>query len=107
MKADDTYMRALAAAGISVGDIDFVMCTHLHPDHVGWNTRLENGVWVPTFGRARYLIGRHEYDVAEHAIANGENENDHPVFNESVLPIVEAGLVEYVDDGFQIDHGVV
>ena len=49
MKTDDTYARALAAAGISVGDIDYVMCTHLHVDHVGWNTRLENGRWVPTF----------------------------------------------------------
>jgi glyoxylase-like metal-dependent hydrolase (beta-lactamase superfamily II) len=83
------------------------MCTHLHPDHVGWNTRLESGIWVPTFRRARYLIGRHEYEVAQRAIAKGENEDDRPVFNESVLPVVEAGLVEYVDDGFQIDHGVV
>src|SRR6266568_1793331 len=48
MKSDDTYMRGLAAAGFAVGDIDFVMCTHLHVDHVGWNTRLENGHWVPT-----------------------------------------------------------
>jgi glyoxylase-like metal-dependent hydrolase (beta-lactamase superfamily II) len=48
MKTDDTYARALAAAGISVGDIDYVMCTHLHVDHVGWNTRLDNGRWVPT-----------------------------------------------------------
>src|SRR5581483_1282450 len=47
MKTDDTYMRALNAAGFSAGDIDFVMCTHLHVDHVGWNTRLENGRWVP------------------------------------------------------------
>ena len=52
MKTDDTYMRALKAAGFSVNDIDFVMCTHLHVDHVGWNTRLENGRWVPTFPNA-------------------------------------------------------
>jgi glyoxylase-like metal-dependent hydrolase (beta-lactamase superfamily II) len=57
LKTDDSYMRALAAAGFSVGDIDFVMCTHLHPDHVGWNTRLENGRWVPTFPNARYVFG--------------------------------------------------
>src|SRR5262249_27221410 len=56
MKTDDTYMRALAAAGLSVGDIDYVMCTHLHVDHVGWNTRLENGRWVPTFPRARHVF---------------------------------------------------
>ena len=62
MKTDDTYMRALAAAGFSVGDIDFVMCTHLHVDHVGWNTRLENGRWVPTFPNARYVFGKSEFD---------------------------------------------
>jgi glyoxylase-like metal-dependent hydrolase (beta-lactamase superfamily II) len=59
-KTDDTYMRALAAAGFAVGDIDFVMCTHLHVDHVGWNTRLENGRWVPTFPKARYVFADRE-----------------------------------------------
>src|SRR5215204_7690305 len=49
MKRDDTFMRGLAAHGLSVADIDLVMCTHLHADHVGWNTRLEEGRWVPTF----------------------------------------------------------
>src|SRR6267143_1311396 len=63
MKSDDTYLRALAAAGCSVGDIDFVMCTHLHVDHVGWNTRLENGRWVPTFPNARYVFGKNEFDA--------------------------------------------
>ena len=62
MKTDDTYMRALAAADVSVGDIDFVMCTHLHVDHVGWNTRLENGRWVPTFPNARYVFAKSEFD---------------------------------------------
>src|SRR5258706_5377069 len=62
MKTDDTYMRALAAAGFSVGDIDFVMCTHLHVDHVGWNTRLENGRWGPTFPNARYVFAKNEFD---------------------------------------------
>jgi glyoxylase-like metal-dependent hydrolase (beta-lactamase superfamily II) len=49
MKTGRTYMSARASAGIAVEDIDYVMCTHLHPDHVGWNTRLDNGRWVPTF----------------------------------------------------------
>ena len=62
MKTDDNYARALAAAGFSVGDIDYVMCTHLHVDHVGWNTRLENGRWVPTFPNARYVFGTTEFD---------------------------------------------
>ncbi len=62
MKTDDTFMRGLNAAGFSAGDIDFVMCTHLHVDHVGWNTRLEGGRWVPTFPNARYIFGKTEYD---------------------------------------------
>src|SRR5437868_714200 len=57
MKTDDTYMRALAASGFSVADI-----AHLHVDHVGWNTRLENGRWVPTFPKARYVFGKSEFD---------------------------------------------
>ena len=59
-KKDDTFMRGLAAAGLTVHDIDFVMCTHLHVDHVGWNTRLENGRWVPTFPKARYVFADRE-----------------------------------------------
>jgi glyoxylase-like metal-dependent hydrolase (beta-lactamase superfamily II) len=58
MKNDQTYMSALASAGIAVEDIDYVMCTHLHPDHVGWNTRLENGRWVPTFPHASHCHAR-------------------------------------------------
>ena len=73
MKTDDTYMRALAASGFSVNDIDFVMCTHLHVDHVGWNTRLENGRWMPTFPKARYVFGKTEFDywTKENAKARG------------------------------------
>src|SRR5262245_42881481 len=56
------YERNLAAAGLTVSDIDFVMCTHLHVDHVGWNTRLDGGRWVPTFPKARYLFAERELD---------------------------------------------
>ncbi|MBV9569586.1 MAG: MBL fold metallo-hydrolase, partial [Hyphomicrobiales bacterium] len=68
MKTDDRFMKGLAAAGFRVEDIDFVMCTHLHVDHVGWNTRLENGRWVPTFPNARYVFSETEYKhwAAEH-----------------------------------------
>ena len=101
MKTDDTYMRALEASGFSVNDIDFVMCTHLHVDHVGWNTRLENGRWVPTFPKARYVFGRGEFDywTKENAKA--------PVapFADSVLPVVEANKAQIVQNDFSIgDH---
>jgi glyoxylase-like metal-dependent hydrolase (beta-lactamase superfamily II) len=101
MKIDDTYMRGLAAAGVSVDDIDVVMCTHLHVDHVGWNTRLENGRWVPTFPKARYVFGQREYQhwTAQNAKA------EVPPFTDSVLPVVEAGKADIVTDDFAIgDH---
>ena len=101
MKTDDTYLRALAAAGFSVGDIDYVMCTHLHVDHVGWNTRLENGRWLPTFPNARYVFGKDEFDYWTEQNAKAEV----PPFADSVLPVVEAKRAEIVRDDFEIgDH---
>jgi glyoxylase-like metal-dependent hydrolase (beta-lactamase superfamily II) len=101
MKTDDTYMRGLAAAGISVNDIDYVMCTHLHVDHVGWNTRLENGRWVPTFPKARYVFARTEFDYWVETNAK----TPVPPIEDSVLPIVEAKRHEVVgDEGAIGDH---
>lgn len=101
MKTDESYMRALKAAGFSVGDINYVMCTHLHVDHVGWNTRMENGRWVPTFPKARYVFGKSEYDYWHEQNAKAEV----PPFTDSVLPIVEAKRAELVGNDFAIgDH---
>ena len=101
MKTDDAYMRGLAAAGFSVDDIDFVMCTHLHVDHVGWNTRLNNGRWVPTFPKARYVFARTEFDYWTEQNAK----TPVPAFVDSVLPIVEARRHEIVASDHQIgDH---
>jgi glyoxylase-like metal-dependent hydrolase (beta-lactamase superfamily II) len=101
MKTDDTYLRGLAGAGFSVDDIDFVMCTHLHVDHVGWNTRLENGRWVPTFPKARYVFARQEFDYWTEQNAKGPV----PPFVDSVLPVVEAKRHEIVGNDHQIgDH---
>jgi glyoxylase-like metal-dependent hydrolase (beta-lactamase superfamily II) len=98
-KADDVYLTALAAAGLGVEDIDIVMCTHLHADHVGWNTRLENGRWVPTFPNARYI-----FTAAEYAHWHAANATA-PVapFNDSVLPIVEAQRADMVRGDHVID----
>jgi glyoxylase-like metal-dependent hydrolase (beta-lactamase superfamily II) len=101
MKTDNVYMRGMATAGLSVDDIDFVMCTHLHVDHVGWNTRLDNGRWVPTFPNARYIFGKDEFDywTAQNATAPV------PPFVDSVLPVVEAKRAEIVRSDYEIgDH---
>src|SRR4051812_19845159 len=101
MKTDDIYMRALAAAGFSLADVDYVMCTHLHVDHVGWNTRMENGRWVPTFPNARYVFASTEFDYWTEQNAKVAV----PAFVDSVLPVVEAGRSEAVDNSFEIgDH---
>jgi len=101
MKTDDTYLRGLAAAGFSVGDIDFVMCTHLHVDHVGWNTRLEAGRWVPTFPNARYVFAETEFNYWTEQNAKAAV----PPFADSVLPVVEARRAEIVRNDFAIgDH---
>jgi glyoxylase-like metal-dependent hydrolase (beta-lactamase superfamily II) len=101
MKTDDTYARGLKAAGISVDEIDYVMCTHLHVDHVGWNTRLENGRWVPTFSNARYIFAKSEFDYWTETNAKTEV----PPFTDSVLPVVEAKKAEVVGNDFAIgDH---
>ncbi len=101
MKTDNTYMRALATAGFSVDDIDYVMCTHLHVDHVGWNTRLQDDRWVPTFPNARYVFAKGEFDYW----TEQHGRTPVPPFADSVLPIVEAKRAEIVRSDFEIgDH---
>jgi len=102
-KSDDTYMQALAAIGIAPGDIDFVLCTHLHSDHVGWNTRLENGRWVPTFPNARYVFSERELAFWQDG---GDAKFSLAPYEDSVLPIVEAGRAELVADDHALDDEV-
>ena len=101
MKSDDRFMRGLSGAGLGVADIDFVLCTHMHVDHVGWNTRLQDGRWVPTFPNARYVFAQTEYAHWEQQHALAPN----PVFADSVLPVVEAGRAELVGSDHMLgDH---
>jgi glyoxylase-like metal-dependent hydrolase (beta-lactamase superfamily II) len=99
-RLDTPYLQRLKALGFEPDDIDIVLCTHLHADHVGWNTRLENGRWVPTFPNARYVMSRHEYAYFE---AKHRENPPAPInrgsFADSVLPIVEAGRATLVDPG--------
>ena len=90
------WRRDLAAAGVRPEDVDVVFCTHLHADHVGWNTRLQNGRWVPTFPNARYLTGADEYAYWRDAPPGTDR---HGSFADSVTPVMAAGLMELVHDG--------
>jgi glyoxylase-like metal-dependent hydrolase (beta-lactamase superfamily II) len=89
---DGPFLRDLAAAGFPPESVDAVVCTHLHVDHVGWNTCLEEGRWRPTFPNARYLVVRGEW---EHW-----RKDDEPLTRQlladSVRPVFDAGLVDLV-----------
>lgn len=98
------WMANLLAAGVTPEEIDFVMCTHLHVDHVGWNTQLKDGRWVPTFPNARYIFSAAEYEYWKEAIADQDWIRD--AFNDSVLPVVEAGRADLVADDHEIDTGL-
>lgn len=86
------FLQRLGEAGWSREGVEAVVCTHLHVDHVGWNTMLENGMWVPTFPNARYLIGRHEYEFW----STHDDEEQQTMLGDSIKPIFDAGLVELV-----------
>jgi glyoxylase-like metal-dependent hydrolase (beta-lactamase superfamily II) len=94
-----SFLSDLAAAGYTAESIDTVLCTHLHTDHVGWNTMLVDGAWRPSFPRARYLFGRQEF---EHWSRQETNEVQRAVFADSVEPIVAAGLHELVEADHQL-----
>jgi glyoxylase-like metal-dependent hydrolase (beta-lactamase superfamily II) len=103
------WLDNLRALGVAPEDVDIVTCTHLHADHVGWNTRRVDGRWVPTFPNARYVFARAEYDHwdAEASAARGTGARINcGAFDDSVLPIVEAGRATLVDADHQIDDGV-
>ncbi len=99
------YLARLKAAGVEPGQVDMVMCTHLHVDHVGWNTRLDNGRWVPTFPNAQYVFSKADYD---HYLKLDSDPATGPVnggsFRDSVLPVVEAGLSRMIDGAARLDE---
>ena len=97
----DTYERGLKAHGLTFADIDFVMCTHLHVDHCGWNTKLENGRWVPTFPKARYLFA--DKELAFWTERQKKDPDGCPWVTDSVLPIVEAKRCDIVTSSHVVD----
>jgi glyoxylase-like metal-dependent hydrolase (beta-lactamase superfamily II) len=95
------WLDTLRKAGVTPEQVDIVLCTHLHVDHVGWNTRLENGKWVPTFPNARYLIARREWDFWRNA-GPAALARTGDFISDSVLPIVESGQADLIGDEHSI-----
>jgi glyoxylase-like metal-dependent hydrolase (beta-lactamase superfamily II) len=98
----NTFLPSLAAAGVGQQDVDYVMCTHLHWDHVGWNTQLRDGRWVPTFPRATYIFAQREWESFE-ALHRREPQ---PHFFDSILPVMEARQAQFVSSDFALDDEV-
>jgi glyoxylase-like metal-dependent hydrolase (beta-lactamase superfamily II) len=101
---DLDYLGNLERAGVLPEDVDVVVNTHLHVDHVGWNTRLRDGVWEPTFPNATYLVPKADFEfwnpATNSAITGGVNEN---VFEDSVAPVHANGQVVLWEGGYRID----
>ncbi|GAA5061674.1 glyoxylase-like metal-dependent hydrolase (beta-lactamase superfamily II) [Thermocatellispora tengchongensis] len=103
---DTPYLSRLAAAGHAPEDIDLVVLTHLHTDHVGWNTRADGTGWTPTFPNARYVTARAEWDYWASADLD---EPRRAMFRDSVHPIRDAGLLDLADvppQGVELAPGV-
>jgi glyoxylase-like metal-dependent hydrolase (beta-lactamase superfamily II) len=99
------WLDGFAAEGLRFEDIDYVFCTHLHIDHCGWNTRLVNGRWVPTFPKAKYIFHKREYLAWEEATARGSNPPGN-VWRYNCEPVVAAGQALLVDDDFALDDTI-
>ncbi len=113
------FLARLAAAGVRPEEVDTVLHTHLHVDHVGWNTHLEAGRWVPTFPNARHVFSRREQRYLA-SLYGGEAAPDLPppalgvpmkrpyrfIYQQSIAPVMEAGLAQMIDvDGTERADG--
>ena len=98
-KMQTRFLEDFRAAGFDPEKIDAVLCTHLHVDHVGWNTYWDGAAWKPTFPNARYLMAKSEFEYWER---HEDAVTPHQVFLDSVAPVVEAGLVDLVETTHQV-----
>ncbi len=97
-RTDTGWLARLADCGVRPEDVDYVLCTHLHSDHCGWNTRLLDGRWVPTFPNAKYVMARSEVDHVR--IGEGSQ------YDESILPVIESGQAVLVDTDHALDDEI-
>lgn len=96
------FLQTLEQAGCTRDGVDHVICTHLHLDHVGWNTMLENGHWVPTFRNAQYLFGGTEWDY----FSKMEDDFHKGPVDDSVRPVISDGLAELIDWNHKVNDEV-
>jgi glyoxylase-like metal-dependent hydrolase (beta-lactamase superfamily II) len=102
-RLDTPWLQRLQAAGVEPEEIDIVLCTHLHTDHIGWNTRLVDGRWVPTFPNARYLFSRIEHEHWKPTVGGDSDPTRRIAYEDSVLPVVAAGQADLIDGTHAIE----
>lgn len=100
------WLESLLTTGTSTEDIDLVICTHLHVDHVGWNTKLHEGCWVPTFPNAQYLIVDKDFQYWQKLSRDTHLPRTGDYFEDSVLPVINSGQVRLVDEEYVMEDGV-
>jgi len=108
-RQETPFLERLHAASVLPQQIDIVLCTHLHADHVGWNTRLENGRWVPTFPNARYLYSRIEDEHWNPEVGDRRARNPARarVYDDSVSPVIAAGQAVLIETEHAIDDRLI
>ena len=104
-KLNTDFLIQLNKTGIEKEKVDIVISTHLHTDHVGWNTELADGIWKPAFPNAKYLFVKEEYEYWK---TKPENEvaDDKDAFDDSVKPIIDAGLGKFIASDYRIDKNL-
>ncbi|RVT90951.1 MBL fold metallo-hydrolase [Sphingomonas crocodyli] len=106
MRDTNSLMDGLRAEGLGPADIDLVFCTHLHADHVGWNTELRDGHWVPTFPNARYAMSAIDYDDMAQRDAASATPVNFGAFRDSILPVVATNQAMFVSGGDELAQGI-
>ncbi len=102
MRTDASWLERLASVGVTPESVDYVFCTHLHGDHIGWNTQLVDGRYVPVFTNAKYIFAKKEIEYAEQVAAEPRAK----AYEQSVLPVLEANQAQLVDTDFALDDEV-
>lgn len=101
------FLQNLEDAGVPAASVDYVLCTHLHWDHVGWNTMLVDGQWRPTFPKAKYIVDRLEFEYWHSRYMARDASLHLRALEDSILPVAEAGQLVLVENGFCIDDNLV
>jgi len=102
MRSDNSWLSRMASVGVAPESVDYVFCTHMHGDHVGWNTLLRDGRYVPTFPNAKYIFAKQEIDFQ----STRTEESRKRCYQQSILPVLEAGQAQLVDSDFALDDEV-